>query len=230
MTLVAALFLTGTIFYVSNSVKKFKTYPKAEAVITEINVYGSGDNEKHEVYISYKTAAGQKIDTQLSYYSSSMKTGDVMEVYYNPDKPGEPETRTGFIFAVVILSFFTLITVAAAILMDIQVGRIFWFKHSKSNLRIAATVKAIGKISEVNAALGIIEKVGVRLDDEFSLGQTIAAQDGDGRIYKSKLITDPLKLSPGDSINVYVNIKDPQKYYVDYKPFLNNKWRWVYRS
>lgn len=87
-------------------------YHTADAQITDIESYQGSDGERrHHIWVSY-TVEGTAYESLLSYYSSSMRVGQRLEIRYNPEDPYEvqvPESALfGWIFGGVGLLFFLL--------------------------------------------------------------------------------------------------------------------------
>lgn len=61
---------------------------KITGKITDIEVERHGDSDSHEVYVEYEID-GQEYEEKLSYYSSSIRVGQEITLYYeegNPEK------------------------------------------------------------------------------------------------------------------------------------------------
>ena len=80
--------LIFTIFHI-NFAKLKKTGIKTNGVISDINIYYSGENAKHDVFVRFKTNDGKVITTSINYYSSNMYKGKHVELYYDPVNPNK---------------------------------------------------------------------------------------------------------------------------------------------
>lgn len=64
------------------------------ATITRIEVYGMDDDETHDVYVEYRVG-GEKIENELNYYTSSMREGDTIEIYYDKNNVNRIGSKGG---------------------------------------------------------------------------------------------------------------------------------------
>lgn len=85
-----------------NSNKFFKTAKEAQATIEYIDTYSEYDRTddrmetRHDVYVSYETEDGDYYSNEkLGYYTSSMKEGQAITIYYDPEKPTDIRTKAG---------------------------------------------------------------------------------------------------------------------------------------
>lgn len=124
--LVGIIMLVVAFFIYKDSTRFYKTAEKTEATIEYIDKYreynstSKKNKTRHDVYISYYTSEGEYYDNvRISYYSSSMKEGKSITVYYDPDDPSDVRVKAGSNFAIWILlgmgGIFTLIGVGLAI-------------------------------------------------------------------------------------------------------------------
>ncbi|MBP3325197.1 MAG: DUF3592 domain-containing protein [Coprococcus sp.] len=101
--LVVGIIMLIVAFVVKGNNKKFfKTAVKTEATIEHIDSYRDYNRTtgkyrtKHDVYISYQTADGAFYeDVKLGYYKNSMREGQTLTVYYDPQAPTDVQAKEG---------------------------------------------------------------------------------------------------------------------------------------
>ena len=75
---------------VVNKQMEYRNFKKhgvsAQGVISSIESISDGEDTTHEVYVTF-TAEGRKYTFKNHYYSSKMRTGDILPVLYYPDNP-----------------------------------------------------------------------------------------------------------------------------------------------
>ena len=89
--------IIGLLIFISSQTKlnKLKTNGfKTEATISSI--HSSSDDESTTVFVTFTTLDGREITTTLNYYSSSMYTGQTIELYYDPENPGKVMVDSNF--------------------------------------------------------------------------------------------------------------------------------------
>lgn len=109
----------GIFFTVRN-----KNYVETTAVITDIQTRGAGDDEDHDVYVSYNVD-GQEYSALSDTYSSTYFEGKEISVFYNPDNPQEIHGDSkllgiimmavgGVLMAITVIIFVVVIVAAKA--------------------------------------------------------------------------------------------------------------------
>lgn len=101
-TIAGLALLAIGIFIKFNSGKFYKSAIKTEATIVSIedsrdyNSTSHKYDKLHDVYISYYTEDGEYFENQLlPYYTNSMREGQIIEVYYNPENPEDVRSKSG---------------------------------------------------------------------------------------------------------------------------------------
>ena len=87
--IVAAIFLVVAILTFLKASKFSRLGVSADATITKILSYTSGDDLEHEVTVTFTTEEGEEISGILDSYSSSFYEGKVIPIKYLRDDPHE---------------------------------------------------------------------------------------------------------------------------------------------
>ena len=100
----AAVIFIAVIAVTAADVSEFrKNADEVTAVITEIEAYrrGSGSDRRtyHDVYISYEYD-GEEYSGTLSYYTSDMYVGDMVEIYVDSECPWEIRSDSAVLYIV----------------------------------------------------------------------------------------------------------------------------------
>ncbi len=123
ITLCGLIFLlVGTILLAALLIMQAKAIPKADrvdttAVITDIDSHGTAKNKHYDVIVSY-TADGQQYRRELGYYSSSMREGETISIYYDRNNPERISAKGGdalLIFTSGFVAVFVLLGAALTV-------------------------------------------------------------------------------------------------------------------
>lgn len=100
MILFGVGFMALSLFVLNQKVPE--NYVKVNAEISYINEYLEFDELRYDVYINYTYNEQDYLNKEYNKYNSSMKAGDIVEIYVNPDNPEEFATDNSgdFIFAI----------------------------------------------------------------------------------------------------------------------------------
>ncbi len=85
--------LIGLIFGLIGGIFTLRTHQflqtavEASATIVEIREEEAGEDTGHRVYVEFETQDGRHIRTDIDSYSSSMREGNVIPVFYDPEDP-----------------------------------------------------------------------------------------------------------------------------------------------
>jgi uncharacterized protein (UPF0333 family) len=209
-SLIGIIFFTIGCFILVSTVKFKEKAEVTDAVITDIEVDSyRGSNGKrqtsHDVFVKY-TVDGEEYESEYGEYTSGMRVGQEVEVYYDPENPGD--ARTGSYFLPVIFmgigGLFIVIGFAFVIVN---------FKSSRSRKKLVQNGDALsGKIIDVkmNTTLRINNRYPYKAECEV-----INPFDNEKYLYSSENITSDITELIGQDVTVYVDKKDRKKYYVD---------------
>lgn len=119
---------------------------KTEGIISEIESYRAADGDTDfVVYVSYEAEGESFKDVPLSFYSSSMRRGNTITIYYLPDNPGNPYSMGTLWFGPAVFSgigiIFLIIGMVGIVIGASQGRRIKQLKES--GISLYATVEEI---------------------------------------------------------------------------------------
>ena len=119
-------------FFVNTSQKNFfETAKPTTATISDIQKdykrVGSKRQHKHVgiAYVDYKTDSGVYQHIELPNYSPTMKVGDTIEIYYDPDDQTNINIKEKYPFATIALNIF--------VLLHFTIGGGCFLSYSKEN-------------------------------------------------------------------------------------------------
>ena len=115
LLLFSLVFLIGSIFSFSSTLKIKNKYIETQAEITKIT-------EDEDVYVSFYIDEELK-EVKLSEYSSTWKVGNKIKVYYNPNNYQDVYTKNFMVFMPSILSG---VAVVLLIIATIQVFKVLY--------------------------------------------------------------------------------------------------------
>lgn len=200
-----ALFIGGGVFYAINR-SFYKDAEKTKAIITDIQRVASGSSNKtsHEVYVAYVANDMEIFDVKLGYYTSGMKVGDVIDVYYNPANPYRVKSKSGDTIVIIIMGGIGLVFSAIGIIGSGLIGG--KKKWKKKGVKYRAEI--IGIVPNMHCTINGIHPYQVEC-------KAWDPENGCEILFRSgNYLTDP-SYSGITEVDVYVNPKNKRKYYVD---------------
>lgn len=204
-------------FVADESNKEFmETAKETEGVISDIETYRSGSGKRrktsHRAYVTYEVDGVRYEDIRLSYYSSSMRIGKKITLYYDPLNPTEVkvagESKFVKIITLVMGSIFAL------------VGFFIIFTSIKRTPKL----KKIGTRYE-GKVLSVDCNTSVRVNGRHPYKVTCRVENystGEAYIYKSKNVYLDLYQYNLETVPVYINPSNPAKFYVDVEEGIKN--------
>lgn len=197
-TFVGVIFLAVSIGLFIRSARFHSDAVLVEGVIEKIT------DEK--VYVSYEVD-GQLISTRLGFYSSSMRPGDSITLYYDPQDPYHVEASGAQILNWIFLVMGLLESGIGIGLLITSVRRKKLTKQLKENgLRLEAEVIGIS----LNQQISSNDRHPYMLDCQCIM------PDGSIQVLHSEPIWyDPTNMLQDSYVPVYVDRKNYKKYYVD---------------
>ena len=176
---------------------------KTQATIVDIETYRDSDGDlNHRVYVTY-TVDGSVYGGRLDTYTSSMRVGNTVPIYYMTDNPSEfTYAKLNFLFPVIFILCGVLVLVLAIIPT---------VSDAKRNKKLKL-LKESGR--RITAIVEDVQLTGVTV---MGRRQTkIVLRDEQGKIYKKKFLpTYTQYISVGDEIFVYVDYENPENYAID---------------
>lgn len=192
-----------------------KNAMKTEATIIDIREYTDYDDEiEHDVFIEYRVQ-GNVYNKELDYYSSSMRIGGSVTIYYDPKNPNDfvsEGASIGIIACSIIGAIF-------AIIGSVLVGSSI-LKKSKKNkvLKYNTIIQANINSFDLNTSLVVNGRHPYVL-------RASAISPYDGLIYNfesDSIMTDLTPVFEAYKITkvpVYVNPQNYKEYYIDIDSF-----------
>ena len=144
--------VVGLIFFIAGiAMTSYDTNFKKDAlettaVISSIETYRDSDGDtSHKVYVKY-TVDGKEYEERLNYYSSGMRMGNEIQIYYKPEQPNRILGKSEFSFPGLIFSLMGFI--CAAIGLVFIFNKVMKIKNRKYLMENGELVYA--EITEVN--------------------------------------------------------------------------------
>ena len=200
-------------FFVNTAQKEF--FEKAKpttATISDIQKdykrVGSKRQHKHVgiAYVDYKTDLGAYQHIELPNYSPSMKVGDTIEIYYNPDDQTNINIKEKYPFILLGINVFTVIFFG--------MGAVGFLSYSKEN--------SLSRLKETGIPVSCVVKEIVtdesfRVNDRFAK-YLLCEDTNSDKTYQSgfNIESDFEEKHPVESmITVYLDPSDHDRYYVE---------------
>lgn len=199
----------GAIIVGLHSKKFFRNAEQTTAVITDIESTRNRRNGvteyNHTVYVTYEVDGVQYNKVRLGYYNSGMYEGKTIKVYYNKDNPGKIKTKGSSMVISVILGVVGGVFLLVGIILVI----VFMPRNKK--------IKQYGNRYEADI-INITVNRNVRVNGRHPYivdCQVADAFTGVTSLYRSKNIYEDINVYGIVKVPVYVDPKNPSKYYVD---------------
>lgn len=208
-------FAVGMLFLIIGtviSIEKFNydDIVETKGVISDITVKGSGDNTTHTVTVKYYVD-GMECQSILGSYSSSYRVGKTIEMYYHEDNIYDIGTKSsdklfllfpgfGLLFALIGgIGLYVLLSKKSRHRKLIENGRLIQADYIETTFNRSYTVNG--------------------RHPYIIICKWISDEDGMERTFESQnLWDDPQEIIESRGIvtfPVYLNTKNPKKYYLD---------------
>ena len=182
----------------------------AEIVRIDIDYDADGDEET-TVYVKY-TVDNNTYIQKLGYYSSALSVGDIVPIYYMPNKPTSITYGKAMFVAPFLFCFFGFITISLGV---------FLVGSSAINKGKLKRLKEYGQ-----ETVAVIKSFNYS-ENTYILGKhpaEIVCEDAYGNSYKAKfLYAFDMAVNLGDSISVYTDYKNDKKYIVDIEGYFKRE-------
>lgn len=186
-----------------------KTADKTQAVILEIERYtyrsGGKNKTRGHVTIAYEVN-GKDYVQELSEYNSSMRKGEEIDIYYNPDDPNDFRTCS-LTIPVVFMGIGGLFMALGAVFVATN---IISAKRRKDLMEngdaLTGTITAVNMNRSVRINGRHPYKAECEVIDPFS---------SEKYLYSSQNVTNDISYLIGREVTVYVDKNDKSKYFVD---------------
>lgn len=184
---------------------------KVEARICNIEPYTAMGTKgkkvtKHKVYVDYTVDGIMYEYKQLDIYNSSMRVGDIVEIYYNPEFPKliMSGDTTNYILLMIAGAGIMTVTILVVVYTSVKRARV-------NNLIVNGTAFA-GKIAAVKA----INDKRVKAPYVHQAVCEIINPFTEERYYfNSERVYSDIRYLLGAPIVLYVDNNNPKNYYVD---------------
>jgi hypothetical protein len=176
-----------------------KNGEKAQAIIVDKDSYSQ------EVWIKY-SAGGEIYSEKLNVYSSGMEKNERIDIHYDPENPSTFKVDSR-IFETIFLNiggFFLLLGIVFIVIPFVK-------SHSKKQLK-AHGERLEGRIINIviNPNVMINGSNPYRADCEVT-----DPSSGEIYLYRTDNITEDISDFEGMTVNVYVDMKNKKRYFVD---------------
>lgn len=202
------MIIGGIVSYASE--KSFRANAETTtAVITDIETYRTRSNGKtrtrHDVYIEYEVD-GQRYDRELNHYTAGMHVGQHVEVYYNPDDPGDARAEADFAYGILGIMGLIFGLIGGSFLFTIISSKIKFKRLLENGERLTGTITDVITITNV------------RINGRHPFKAECTVEDvltGEKYLYSSQQVTTDISFLIGSTVDVYVDPDDKSKYFID---------------
>ncbi len=206
-----AIFIGLSVYSFINDAKFQRDGIKTNALIERIEVdYDDEGDADYDVFVSF-TANGERVYGRLNTYFAGMDEGDSVEIYYLPSSPDDFRyAGSGNKLVNYILLFFGIFMIgfpSAFIISDAV-------KSARKKL-IKTGKLVVATITDFTVA----ENTKVLSKNPASL----TCSDDEGNDYTVKfLLASNEHYLPGEKISVFVDEKNPKRYFIDRESYLSS--------
>ena len=205
ITTVGLLFLFIGIVFISVSLFLSASTENFKKHATEVN----GTIEKisaDKVFVTFQ-ANGTTVSTRLNYYSSSMRPGDPIALYYDNNDPYIVKTSDSNILNYIFISVGAFMALLGIILLLSQI-----IKKKQKNILLETGMRINAEIVSIELNM----QISSNYRHPFVVECRHQAPDGTVYTYYSGPIwQNPTKYLTSEYIPVYVEPTNPKNYYVD---------------
>lgn len=203
---VGIIFLGASVFIFRDSSEFFQEAISTEGTISDIYLEESEKSDVHRVIVSYK-ADSELMSGRLNYYSSTMKIGDQLTLYYHPDNPSR--VRGGASMFLDWIFFGAALSTVA--LGSLLVG--FSVRKKKLKKRL---LESGMRLSAVITDVRLKQNESVNGRHPYVVDCEYRTPEGSVYVFSSGALWDRPADDVIDSVvYVYVDPKNYRKYYVD---------------
>lgn len=204
--LVGIIFLGASVLIFRDSNKFYREAVRTEGTISDIYREQTGKSDVYRVNVSYR-AGSELMSSRLNYYSSTMKSGDRITLYYHPDNPSQVRGGASNFLDWLFPGIGFSVSVLGGLLFGFSVRRRMLKKRLlESGVRLNAVITHVRR--KRNEAVNGRHPYAV--DCEYR------SPEGAVYVFSSEALWDrPADDVMGSVIHVYVEPNNYQKYYVD---------------
>lgn len=197
-SLVGIIFLCVSIFLFTSSARFLAASTPVEGTIERI----SGQ----QVFVSYQVE-GEEYSSRLNFYSSAMRTGEPIQLYYDNGNPAVVRTPSSQFLNWIFLAVGILLAAVGLLLVILQArGKNRNQKLLETGMRLDAEI--------VN--IGVNPRISSNYRHPYILGCQYVAPDGSLYQFRSGPIwQNPEHFLTSSQVSVYVDRNNYGRYYVD---------------
>lgn len=198
-------FIVGTCILVSD-IKFMQNAEQTDAVISDIITYRDSDGDhRHTVFVTY-TVDDVEYESSINEYSTSMKIGKHITVYYDTDNPRDVNTGSKLLPILFMSLGGIFIIVSGGMLGSVLKKNSRRKRLLTEGERLTGTIKHV----TVNTSIRVNGKNPYKADVEV-----IDSFSGETYLYSTGNVYLDLWQYEGQQVDVYVDRQDKSRYYVD---------------
>ena len=203
----AAALCVAAALFLNRPAEEDRVY--VQASIERIETRQSNKKTQHDVYVSYE-AEGERYEERLGYYSSNMREGQNIEIYYLKDQPSKIHSARGDSIGLSLLSVMGIIFfgIGAVLMSSFRLFSPNRKKLLETGVRVNASVTDIRKGPGVNG-----------MPTYYILCSWYDHERQKEYRFRSGLLdTDPssgICRQDVSSVPVYIDRSNPRRYYID---------------
>lgn len=198
------LSVTGILIFRHNQ-KFYETAMPATAKIIDFK-RDNLDDSAHTI-VEY-TANGKIFRGELNYYSTGMKYGDRLSIYYNPQNPLDIKTKESSLLLLAIFIFMGMIFTG----IGLGVGIYMYHQKSKISRLKQRGTRILAEIVELQ------ENTNLSMNSSHPLIVTCRYVAPNGKVYfftNKSVWLKTEELPTGSKIPVFIDKNNPSNYYVE---------------
>lgn len=204
------------LFLNKNYTNFFDTARCTTGVISEIKrtskTIGAKQKVKHThtVYVDYKTDTGSYRGVTLGYYSSSMREGDALVLYYDPENPTDIRVRQEHIFTLIATGGFAFVFFGiSGIFFVLYILSFRLAKLKETGIPVPCIIREIA-VNENYTLNGRPANYLICENTDSSLSPCTTFQSG--ATFEKDLVS---KHPIGSRITVYIDPANSKRYYIE---------------
>jgi len=209
---VAALLLVIAVLVGLFGNRFMKTAEKATAEI--INIQANGDS--HVVTVRYTDKGGVSRQAQLNSYNASMRIGQFLEIYYQPDNPSSVRTGgSSWIVILIVGGMGVVFFLVGYSMMRKQREEKWLCEHGTRYDAVPVDCRLSTNVTRISSS-GSSTIQSTNVSYTYVLICHYRGQDGTVYECSSRALNyDPRPYLSRNLVSIYVNSENPKKYFMD---------------
>lgn len=206
----------GGIYVTINQKNFMENAETTMATITNIEKYktrkGNETKTHYKVEVEYEVD-GQRYNTNLNYYIATMREGGQVEIAYDVNNPSNVQDKNNIVG--IILCIIGLCMAAIGVPLYIKYFNVAKYRRLKKS-----GVCKQGYITDVK----YVKDFGVNGKYPYQAECGLLGEETESKeIYKSESVMTDITALRGENVNIYIDKKDANKYYVDLDSLYNER-------